>query len=263
MVAVAAGWEHCLALRADGSVVAWGDNSYGQSNVPASATECGRHCRRLLPQPGLAGGRHRHRVGHILFGGDECACEVLPTLRASSAGEDYSVVLVASGPPRFGHQPASVVAHLGSQTILNADCCRHLSAELSMVSRRGSGFRRYQSKLAADRYAGRRRRELRSRRHERSGSSDQSACESGGAAGSGNHGYRRLGRQPHGQCSIPGTVASPSAIAAGASHCLALNADGTVAAWGKNWDGQTNVPPTATNVVAIAAGDSPQSRVKR
>ena len=38
VVAVAAGWEHCLALRADGSVVAWGDNSYGQSDVPATAT---------------------------------------------------------------------------------------------------------------------------------------------------------------------------------------------------------------------------------
>ncbi|PAW84588.1 MAG: hypothetical protein B9S33_11330 [Pedosphaera sp. Tous-C6FEB] len=36
--AVAAGWQHALALRVDGSVVAWGDNSFGQTNVPANAT---------------------------------------------------------------------------------------------------------------------------------------------------------------------------------------------------------------------------------
>src|SRR6516162_4518037 len=36
--AVAAGGFHGVALLADGSVVAWGDNTYGQTNVPANAT---------------------------------------------------------------------------------------------------------------------------------------------------------------------------------------------------------------------------------
>jgi alpha-tubulin suppressor-like RCC1 family protein len=35
VVAVAAGAYHSLALKADGTVVAWGDNTYGQRNVPA------------------------------------------------------------------------------------------------------------------------------------------------------------------------------------------------------------------------------------
>ena len=34
-VAVAAGGYHSLGLKADGSIVAWGDNYYGQTNVPA------------------------------------------------------------------------------------------------------------------------------------------------------------------------------------------------------------------------------------
>ena len=34
MVAIAAGAEHSLALRADGTVVAWGGNTYGQTKVP-------------------------------------------------------------------------------------------------------------------------------------------------------------------------------------------------------------------------------------
>jgi len=32
---VAAGWRHSAALKRDGTVVAWGDNTYGQTNVPA------------------------------------------------------------------------------------------------------------------------------------------------------------------------------------------------------------------------------------
>jgi hypothetical protein len=35
-VAIAAGWKHSLALKNDGTVVAWGDNSLGQLDVPAN-----------------------------------------------------------------------------------------------------------------------------------------------------------------------------------------------------------------------------------
>jgi hypothetical protein len=38
VVAIAAGDFHTLALRSDGSIVGWGDNSYGQLNMPAWAT---------------------------------------------------------------------------------------------------------------------------------------------------------------------------------------------------------------------------------
>jgi hypothetical protein len=36
VVAIAAGDFHTLALRADGSVIGWGDDSYGQTNVPST-----------------------------------------------------------------------------------------------------------------------------------------------------------------------------------------------------------------------------------
>jgi hypothetical protein len=38
VIAMAAGNSHCLALRADGTVVAWGQNGSGQINVPANLT---------------------------------------------------------------------------------------------------------------------------------------------------------------------------------------------------------------------------------
>lgn len=43
-------------------------------------------------------------------------------------------------------------------------------------------------------------------------------------------------------------------VSAGAFHCVALRADGTVLAWGDNEYGQTNIPPSASNVVAISSG---------
>lgn len=38
IVAIAAGLNHILALRADGKIIAWGDNGYGQLNVPTGGT---------------------------------------------------------------------------------------------------------------------------------------------------------------------------------------------------------------------------------
>ncbi|HEU5396553.1 MAG TPA: immunoglobulin domain-containing protein, partial [Verrucomicrobiae bacterium] len=49
-------------------------------------------------------------------------------------------------------------------------------------------------------------------------------------------------------------IVNAVAIAEGASHGLALKADGTVVAWGSNTYGQTNVPPGLSNVFVIAAG---------
>jgi alpha-tubulin suppressor-like RCC1 family protein len=62
------------------------------------------------------------------------------------------------------------------------------------------------------------------------------------------------GKNMDGQTNVPPSLGPCVAIAAGGSHSLALQEDGTVVAWGRNWDGQTNVPPFLTNVVAIAAG---------
>jgi hypothetical protein len=58
-----------------------------------------------------------------------------------------------------------------------------------------------------------------------------------------------------GQINVPPRLARVVAIAAGGLHSLALQADGTLVAWGDNLAaGQTNLPPGLTGVVAIAAG---------
>lgn len=57
-----------------------------------------------------------------------------------------------------------------------------------------------------------------------------------------------------GQTNVPGDLANVVALAAGGSFGLALKADRTVVAWGDNSSGQTNPPAGLSNVVAIAGG---------
>ncbi|HWX18790.1 MAG TPA: immunoglobulin domain-containing protein [Candidatus Binatia bacterium] len=62
------------------------------------------------------------------------------------------------------------------------------------------------------------------------------------------------GNNAQGENSIPPGLTNVIAISAGIYHDLVLKRDGTVRAWGDNSLGQTNAPPALTNVVAISAG---------
>lgn len=65
-----------------------------------------------------------------------------------------------------------------------------------------------------------------------------------------------LGTNTYGQTNPPAGLSTVVGTAAGAQHCLALQSNVIVAAWGANNDGQTNVPAGLSNVMAIAAGDN-------
>ena len=55
--------------------------------------------------------------------------------------------------------------------------------------------------------------------------------------------------------SMPAGLTGVEKIAASARHVLALKSNGTVVAWGDNTHGQCNVPGSLTHVTAIAAGE--------
>jgi alpha-tubulin suppressor-like RCC1 family protein len=95
-----------------------------------------------------------------------------------------------------------------------------------------------------------------------SGLSNVVAIAAGGRSDSGfSVALRRDGRvfawggeMPYSQTNVPTSLTNVIAIASGTQHGLALKKDGTVAAWGFNFDNVTVSPPGLSNVVAISAG---------
>jgi hypothetical protein len=71
------------------------------------------------------------------------------------------------------------------------------------------------------------------------------------------------GDNENGQTSVPANLTDVVAISAGDRHSLALKKDGTVAAWGNNMNDQCNVPQNLGHVIAISAGGAQSLALKK
>jgi hypothetical protein len=201
-VAVAGGGSHSLGLKADGSIVAWARNDYGQCDVPA-------------PNSGfvaVAGGGYYglglKADGSIVAWGrnDYGQCNVpAPNsgFVAAAGGYHHSLGLKADG---------SIVAW-----------GRNVSGQCN-VPAPNSGFVAVAGGLA----------------------------HSLGLKADGS--IRAWGSNDLGQCNVPAPNSGYVAIAGGAHHSLGLKADGSVVAWGWNIYGQCSVPPPNSGFVAVAGG---------
>jgi alpha-tubulin suppressor-like RCC1 family protein len=173
VTAIAAGGGHSVAVKSGGTVVAWGWNGWGQTDVPAG----------------------------------------LNAVTAVAAASYHTVALKSDG---------TVVAWGAGATGTGCfpDCGQ------TMVPGGLSGV----TAIAA-------------------GSVHTLALKSDGSVVAwGANGYDL------GQTNIPAGLTSVTAIVAGSYHNLALKIDGTVVAWGWNGFGQTDVPVGLSGVTAIATG---------
>jgi len=213
-VCVAGGGRHSLALKTDGALQGWGDDSAGQTDLPPGsnyiAIACGYLDSVLLQTNGI-----------VLAVGDNGDPVARPTavpvglsnVVAIAAGQYHCLALKADG---------TVVAW-GTSTnpdtyVANVDYGQSaVPAGLSNVVAIAAGGW-HSLALKAD----------------------------GTVTG--------WGRTDYGQASIPPGVTNVVAIAAGLADSLVLEANGKLVAWGDNTYGQTNVPAGLSNVVAIAAG---------
>jgi alpha-tubulin suppressor-like RCC1 family protein len=249
-LAIAAGSEHSLTLRADGTVVGWGFNTIGQATgvtngSPGIATMQGQTLTSVVT---LAAG-----AAYSL------ALRADGTVVGWGANEVGQATGVASGPPAAvsiaGQPVANVVAiaaHFLHSLALKADGTvvgwgRNSFGEATGIADGAPGTVSIAGQLLTNVVA------------IAAGLTHSLALKADGTVvGWGINGYGQATGVTNG---APGTIwmagyplTNVVAIAAGSLHSLALQADGAVFGWGYNANGETTIPASATNVVAIAAG---------
>jgi uncharacterized repeat protein (TIGR02543 family) len=233
---IAGGDGHSLALLADGTVIAWGDNNRSQCNVPAGLTNVvaiakGDYHSMALKSDGtvVAWGYNGKKQSNVPAD--------LTNVSAVAAGEGYSMALKADG---------TIVAW-------GADAFNAPSGLKDVVAMDANGNQSLMLKADGTVVTG---------RNNNNGDipldlSDVIAVAAGGAhslALKSDGTVVAWGHNNKGQCRVPEGLKNVVAIAAGGYHSMALKSDGTVVVWGDNSWGQCNVPAGLTNVVAIAAG---------
>jgi alpha-tubulin suppressor-like RCC1 family protein len=203
VVSVAVGFDQDVAVRADGTVVAWGSNSAGQTNVPASATN----------------------------------------VVTAASGRDFSMVLRADGtvvawgldsngqtdvPPSATNVVAIAAGYVHGLALKSDGTLLAWGSNSSGQTNVPVAATNIVAISAADLY-------------------NLALRADGRVLAWGNNGS--------GQLNVPASATNVIAIAAGGATGFALRGDGVLVAWGFNGTGETNIPVSVTNLIAIAAGD--------
>ena len=204
VVAIAAGASHSLALTAEGRVVGWGYNSAGQTTIPSGLSNLVGIAAGATAGHSLAFNAGGHVVSWGLNDyGQTNVPSGLSNVVAIAAGRAHSLALTAEG---------RVVGWgdngYGQTTSPSA---------LSNVVAIAAGFDHSLALTAEGHVVG--------------------------------WGYNQSG-----QTTIPSGLSNAVAIAAGGDFSLALTAEGWVVGWGYNGHGQTTIPVGLSRVMGIAAG---------
>ncbi len=209
VTAISAGDAHTVALKNDGTVVAWGDNFYGQTTVPSG----------LAGVTAIAAGWYHSLAlksdGTVVAWGDNgdgqaTVPEGLSGVSAIAAGPYLSVARLNDG---------SFVAwgeNGQEQTDTLADLAAIPGVSVTAVA---------------------------------PGWAHMMALKGDGTVAS-------WGTSFYGLSTVPAGLYGVTAMAAGYLHSVVLQDEGTVVAWGKSSEGQTMVPPGLSAVAAVAAGDN-------
>jgi alpha-tubulin suppressor-like RCC1 family protein len=245
---LAAGQEHALALKANGTVLAWGRNNAGQATVPSGLTDVIQVVAGYDFSAAVKANGTVATWGSYIIG-DFTNLNLVTNAIAAAAGNAFIAVLRADGTvTSFGGswstQTLTVPAGLSGVTAIAAgeDHVLALKADGTVVAWGKNSFG--QTTVPA-------------------GLSNVVAV-----AANGKHSLAlkadgtvvAWGDNSTGQCNVPADLSGVVEITAGSSSSYALKADGSVVGWG---DAYFNVVPTdVTGVAALAAGSQHAFAIK-
>jgi hypothetical protein len=240
-IAIAGGDYHSLVLRHTGSLVGWGYNGDGQADTPSNS----------LRYVTIAAGAHHNLAitenGLVVAWGrnTDSQCDVptsAMTALAVAAGESHSLALLPSG---------SVVAW-GNNAFGQISVPSGLKGVYAIAAGRNHSLGLRGNGTVAGWGL------------DTSGQATPPQSLSGVAAIAAGYLHSvalcsnstviAWGDNTYDQATVPSGLSNVVAVAAGDFHTLALLADGIVVAWGNDWLGQTDVPPTVTGATGIASG---------
>jgi alpha-tubulin suppressor-like RCC1 family protein len=240
-VAVAVGYSHTLALRADGGVQGWGNNGNGQISVPAGLTNAVAIAAGLWHSMAL-----KADGTVIVWGSNQDGQHNVPTgstnVMAIAAGRSHCLALNRAGKvTAWGHNGSgqtTVPIWLSNVVAIAAGGYHSLALKCdgTVVGWGDNGDGRATAPVGATNVVA-----------IAAGCEHSLALKADGTV-------IAWGRSYGGQTAVPAEATNVVAIAAGYTHSLALRSDGTVIVWGENSYGQRDTPPGLTNVVAVGAG---------
>jgi hypothetical protein len=228
---VSVGGFHCLALRADGTVAAWGDNSGGQTDVPAGLGDVTAVAAGFMHSMAI------RRDGTLVTWGlsGDLRTQFPPettNVLSAAAGWSESVAAISDGRIMVGLNsfPPSISGNAIQVAVGDAHGLALTDAGTVLAwGSDGAGQATVPAGLTGVRAIA-------------AGGSHSLALKSDGSVVSWGL-----------PTPVPANVSGATAIAAGAGHSLALLEDGSVVGWGENGSGQITVPPGLNHVLAIAA----------
>ena len=237
--ALAAGYLHGLAAKSDGTVVAWGVNSFGETTIPVG----------LINVTSVAAGRYfsvalKHDGTVVAWGVQTNTPAGLADGVAIVAGLNHALALrsggtvVGWGDNTYGQ--AEAPAGLADVVAIAAGGFHNLALK-SDGTVVGWGINQTGAATAPD------------------GLSNVVAIAAGffhSLALKNDGTVVAWGTDNAGQSSVPAGLSKVVAITAGLAHSVALKSDGTVVAWGEKGSGQLNIPVGLTGVMAVQSSSS-------
>jgi len=250
-VDVAAGYDFSLALKSDGTVAAWGDNTYGETNVPAGLTNVAAIAAGYAHVLALL-----QNGTVVAWGADSYGQTNIPAgltnVTAIAAGYAFSMALRNDG---------SVIAW-GDNTYHQTNVPAmepatqiaagwfHCVALLTNGTVAAWGFNGADFGWNITNVPA----GLSNVVSVAAGAYHSLALKTDGTVAAWGAGSTDSGFENYGQCIVPAGLSNVVAVDGGLLHSMALQADGTVVEWGSDTYGAADVPDRLTGVKSISGG---------